>query len=58
MTEKAASEASGDSSEMPVVDTDGNEKKRKKRVIPYVEDRRNILVAQLAEPLEGRWRCR
>ncbi|WP_338071044.1 protein kinase domain-containing protein [Actinomadura bangladeshensis] len=52
MTEKAASEASGDSSEMPVVDTDGNEKKRKKRVIPYVEDRRNILVAQLAQPLD------
>ncbi|MCO5973761.1 protein kinase domain-containing protein [Actinoallomurus soli] len=52
MTEKAASDASGDSSEMPVVDASGNEKRRKKRVIPYVEDRRNILVAQLAEPLE------
>ncbi len=52
MTEKAASEASGDSSEMPVVDADGNEKKHKKRVIPYVEDRRNILVAQLAQPLD------
>ncbi|RKS79491.1 ATP-dependent helicase YprA (DUF1998 family) [Actinomadura pelletieri DSM 43383] len=52
MTEKAASEASGDSSEMPVVDADGNEKKRKKRVIPYVQDRRNILVVQLDAPLD------
>ncbi|WP_425424290.1 protein kinase domain-containing protein [Streptomyces chattanoogensis] len=51
MNERDASEASGDSSEMPVVDADGNEKRRKKRVIPYVEDRRNILVARLDEPL-------
>ncbi|NYI03821.1 protein kinase domain-containing protein [Allostreptomyces psammosilenae] len=35
---------------MPVVDQDGNEKRRKKRVLPYVEDRRNILVVTLAEP--------
>ncbi|WP_331452414.1 protein kinase domain-containing protein [Streptomyces sp. SS162] len=35
---------------MPVVDEDGNEKRRKKRVLPYVEDRRNILVATLDEP--------
>ena len=52
MTEKGASEASGDSSEMPVVDESGNEKRRKKRVIPYVEDRRNILVVRLAGLLE------
>ena len=32
---------------MPVVDADGNEQRRKKRVIPYVEDRRNILVLRL-----------
>ena len=50
-------EASGDSSEMPVVDADGNEKRRKKRVIPYVEDRRNILVLKLAEPLRARSRA-
>ncbi len=51
MNERDAGEASGDSGEMPVVDADGNEKRRKKRVIPYVEDRRNILVVTLAEPL-------
>ncbi|EHY91209.1 helicase family protein with metal-binding cysteine cluster [Saccharomonospora azurea NA-128] len=51
MNERDAAEASGDSSEMPVVDADGNEKRRKKRVIPYVEDRRNILVVKLAEAL-------
>ncbi|MEU8264272.1 protein kinase [Micromonospora sp. NPDC048999] len=53
MNERDASEASGDSSEMPVVDADGNEKRRKKRVIPYVEDRRNILVLKLDEALEA-----
>ncbi|WP_435840232.1 protein kinase domain-containing protein [Streptomyces atroolivaceus] len=36
---------------MPVVDEDGNEKRRKKRVLPYVEDRRNILVVTLDEAL-------
>ncbi|WP_328914379.1 MULTISPECIES: protein kinase domain-containing protein [unclassified Streptomyces] len=35
---------------MPVVDEGGNEKHRKKRVLPYVEDRRNILVVTLDEP--------
>ncbi|MFE1359446.1 protein kinase domain-containing protein [Streptomyces harbinensis] len=35
---------------MPVVDEDGNEKRRKKRVLPYVEDRRNIVVVTLDEP--------
>ncbi|GHE94495.1 DEAD/DEAH box helicase [Streptomyces griseoluteus] len=51
MNDKDASEASGDSSELPVVDEDGKERRRKKRVIPYVEDRRNILVVTLDEPL-------
>ncbi|WP_281911153.1 protein kinase domain-containing protein [Streptomyces olivaceus] len=36
---------------MPVVDEEGNEKRRRKRVLPFVEDRRNILVVTLAEPL-------
>ncbi|MEV4680457.1 DEAD/DEAH box helicase [Streptomyces kurssanovii] len=35
---------------MAVVDEDGNEKRRKRRVLPYVEDRRNILVLTLDEP--------
>lgn len=52
MNERDASEAAGDSSEMPIVDADGNEKRRKKRVLPYVEDRRNILVLRLDEPLD------
>jgi ATP-dependent helicase YprA (DUF1998 family) len=51
LNERDAGDASGDSSEMPVVDAGGNEKRRKKRVIPYVEDRRNILVLKLDEPL-------
>ncbi|MFI6699981.1 protein kinase [Streptomyces sp. NPDC050509] len=51
MNDKDASEASGDSSELPVIDPDGKEVRRKKRVIPYVEDRRNILVLTLDEPL-------
>ncbi|MFI1068543.1 protein kinase [Streptomyces puniciscabiei] len=51
MNDKQAAEASGDSSELPVVDADGNERRRKKRVIPYVEDRRNILVVTLDEAL-------
>ncbi|MEU6096213.1 protein kinase [Streptomyces sp. NPDC047079] len=51
MNDKDAAEASGDSSELPVVDEDGKERRRKKRVIPYVEDRRNILVVTLGEAL-------
>nr|WP_221174688.1 protein kinase [Streptomyces sp. ID38640] len=51
MNDRDASEASGDSSELPVIDAGGNERRRKKRVIPYVEDRRNILVVTLDEPL-------
>jgi hypothetical protein len=51
MNDKDAAEASGDSGELPRVDADGNERRRKKRVIPYVEDRRNILVVTLDEAL-------
>ncbi|MDG9689525.1 protein kinase [Streptomyces sp. DH17] len=51
MNDKDASEASGDSSELPVIDADGNERRRKKRVIPFAEDRRNILVVTLDEAL-------
>ncbi|WP_369825141.1 protein kinase [Kitasatospora sp. Root107] len=51
MNDRDASDASGDSGELPVVDSDGNEKRRKKRVIPYVQDSRNILVVTLDEPL-------
>ncbi|WP_240656539.1 protein kinase [Streptomyces sp. V2] len=51
MNDKDAAEASGDSSELPVFDPDGKERKRKKRVIPFVQDRRNILVLTLDEAL-------
>ncbi|MCE0540440.1 protein kinase [Kineosporia rhizophila] len=51
MNEKAASEAAGDSSQMPVIDSGGNEKRRRKRVLPFVEDRRNVLVLGLDDPL-------
>ncbi|WP_427154721.1 protein kinase domain-containing protein [Streptomyces sp. TRM70308] len=51
MTDRDAAQASGDSGGLPVIDEDGNERRRKKRVIPYVQDRRNILVITLAEPL-------
>ncbi|MGW7568975.1 protein kinase domain-containing protein [Streptomyces tendae] len=51
MNDKDAAEASGDSSELPMVEEDGKERRRKKRVIPYVEDRRNILVLTLDEAL-------
>ncbi|MGW5080312.1 protein kinase domain-containing protein [Micromonospora echinospora] len=50
MNERDAAEAAGDSSEMPIVDAAGNEQRRKRRVLPYVEDRRNILVVKLAVP--------
>ncbi|MCE6993282.1 protein kinase [Saccharothrix sp. S26] len=52
LNEREAGEASGDSSELPVVDGNGNDKRHKKRVIPYVEDRRNVLVVKLADPLD------
>jgi serine/threonine protein kinase/superfamily II DNA/RNA helicase len=50
LNDRDAADAVEDSG-LPVVDEDGNEKRRKKRVLPYVEDRRNILVVTLDEPL-------
>nr|WP_281243713.1 protein kinase [Actinopolyspora alba] len=52
LNERQADEASGDSGEMRVVDEEGHERRRRKRVIPYVEDRRNIMVFKLDRPLE------
>ncbi|MFF7216657.1 protein kinase [Streptomyces sp. NPDC008238] len=49
LNDRAAADAI-EGSGMPVVDEDGNDKRRKKRVLPYVEDRRNILVVTLDEP--------
>ncbi|WP_405014100.1 protein kinase domain-containing protein [Kitasatospora sp. NBC_01539] len=50
LTEKQAQEASGDSTEMLALED--AEQRRKIRVLPYVQDRRNILVIQLNEPVE------
>ncbi|MGD9525489.1 MAG: helicase-related protein, partial [Pseudonocardia sp.] len=52
LTEQAAKEASGDASELPAVDADGNERRQKRRVIPYVQDSRNVLVLTLDTPLD------
>ncbi|MCX5210069.1 protein kinase [Kitasatospora sp. NBC_00240] len=49
LNDKAAADAI-EGTGMPVADEDGNEKRRKKRVLPYVQDRRNILVVTLDEP--------
>jgi very-short-patch-repair endonuclease len=52
MNERDAAEASGDSSELPVIEAAGEEKRRKARVLPFVEDRRNILVVRLEQPVD------
>ncbi|GAA1007989.1 protein kinase [Streptomyces thermogriseus] len=49
LNDRAAADAIEDTG-MSVVDEDGNEKRRKKRVLPFVQDRRNILVVTLDEP--------
>ncbi|WP_034266579.1 protein kinase domain-containing protein [Actinospica robiniae] len=50
MNEKQAAEAAGDSSELPTLDVlDPGEATRRMRVLPFVEDRRNILVLKLAK---------
>lgn len=49
MNEADAADAAGDTSELRVADGD---KRHKKRVLPYVEDSRNIVVLTLAEPVE------
>ncbi|WP_433762556.1 protein kinase domain-containing protein [Nocardia sp. CA-135398] len=51
MNEADAADAAGDTSELRVADADGNQR-YKKRVLPYVEDSRNIVVLTLAEPVE------
>ncbi len=51
MNDRDAAQAAGDSSELPTLDAKGEERRHARRVIPYVEDRRNILVVTLDEPL-------
>ena len=51
LNEQDAKKAVGDAEELPLVEDGEEPRGRKKRVIPYVEDRRNILVLHLAEAL-------
>ena len=50
LNQREAAETSGDSTELTLPDADGDGY-HKKRVIPYVQDRRNILVLKLPEPV-------
>ncbi|MGI5132970.1 protein kinase domain-containing protein [Pseudonocardia sp. CA-107938] len=52
MNERDAAEASGDSSELPVIDAAGEERRRKARVLPFVQDTRNILVVRLERAVD------
>ncbi|WDZ88926.1 protein kinase [Nocardiopsis sp. HUAS JQ3] len=51
LNKKDADKAGGDSSELPLIENGGEERGRRKLVIPYVEDRRNIVVLHLDEAL-------
>lgn len=51
LNEQDAKKAVGDSDELPLVEDGAEPRGRKIRVIPYVEDRRNIMVLRLAEAL-------
>ncbi|NKY99992.1 protein kinase [Nocardiopsis dassonvillei subsp. albirubida] len=51
LNEQDAKKAVGDADELPLIEDGGEERGHKKRVIPYVEDRRNIVVLHLREAL-------
>jgi ATP-dependent helicase YprA (DUF1998 family)/tRNA A-37 threonylcarbamoyl transferase component Bud32 len=51
LNEQSAKKAVGDSTELPLIENGEEQRGRKKRVIPYVDDRRNILVLHLDEGL-------
>ncbi|MEU7628630.1 protein kinase [Nocardia sp. NPDC049220] len=51
MTVSDADDAVDHTSEGSLVDADGNDRRRKMLVLPYVEDRRNILVLTLGEAI-------
>jgi serine/threonine protein kinase/superfamily II DNA/RNA helicase/very-short-patch-repair endonuclease len=52
LNERDAKKAVGDSGELPLVEGTGEERGTRRRVIPFVEDRRNIAVLHLAEALD------
>ena len=51
LNEQDAKKAVGDQMELPLVEESGQERATRKRVIPYVADRRNIAVLRLHEAL-------
>lgn len=51
LNEQDAKKAVGDQMELPLVEDTGQERATRKRVIPYVADRRNIAVLHLKEAL-------
>ncbi|MCY9784215.1 protein kinase [Nocardiopsis sp. EMB25] len=51
LNEKDARKAVGDQTELPLVEEAGEERTTRKRVIPFVADRRNIAVLHLDEAL-------
>ncbi|GAA1086721.1 protein kinase domain-containing protein [Nocardiopsis metallicus] len=51
LNEQDAKKAVGDQMELPLVEGTGEERGTRKRVIPFVEDRRNIIVLRLEEAL-------
>ncbi|HIY40738.1 MAG TPA: DUF1998 domain-containing protein, partial [Candidatus Nocardiopsis merdipullorum] len=51
LNEKDAKNAVGDQMELPLVEESGQERATRKRVVPYVADRRNIAVLHLEEAL-------
>jgi very-short-patch-repair endonuclease len=51
LNEQDAKKAVGDQMELPLVEGTGEERGTRKRVIPFVEDRRNIIVLRLDEAL-------
>ncbi|MEU0502027.1 protein kinase [Nocardia sp. NPDC005998] len=51
LNERDAADAVGAGTDVPLIDEDGTERRRRLRVLPFVEDRRNILVLRLARPL-------
>jgi hypothetical protein len=51
LNERDAADAVDAGADVPLIDEDGTERHRRLRVLPFVQDQRNILVLQLAEPL-------
>ncbi|MEU0241865.1 protein kinase [Nocardiopsis sp. NPDC006198] len=51
LNEQDAKKAVGDTNELPLIEDGGEERGHRKRVIPFVQDRRNIVVLHLDQAL-------